>query len=716
MTVTTGLTVASARSPMEERAVNTIRTLAMDAVQAANSGHPGTPMAMAPVAYCLWQRFLRFDPDDPIWPNRDRFVLSAGHASMLLYAMLHLTGVKAVNRKYERLGELSVKLDDIKRFRQLDSKCPGHPEYRWTSGIETTTGPLGQGVATSVGMTIAGRWMASYFNRHGFDMIDYDVYALCGDGCMMEGISNEAASLAGHLQLSNLCWIYDNNKITIEGNTSWAFSDDVATRFISYGWNVTRVGDANDLEMLERAFHTFKNTHDRPTLIIVDSHIAWGAPNKQDTSAAHGEPLGEDEIRLTKRNYGWPEDAKFLVPDGVVEHFQQGIGRRGKELRDAWFTRLDQYKAKYPELADGLERMQRRELPDGWDRKLPKYPADPKGKAGRDSSSEVLNIVAQNVPWLIGGSADLWPSTKTRLTYKTDGKEAAGDFTARNYAGRNFHFGIREHAMGAILNGLALSKVRAYGSGFLIFSDYGRAPIRLAAIMEIPVIYIFTHDSIGVGEDGPTHQPIEQLASLRAIPGLITLRPADANEVVEAWKVILQLQHEPVALILSRQPLPTLDRSKYASAEGVQRGAYVLADAPGGKPDLLLLATGSEVSLCVEAFEKLKAEGIKARVVSMPSWEIFEYYCRQHPEYRESVLPPAVTARVSVEQASTFGWARYVGTSGQSIGMATFGASAPLKELQKKFGFTSEKVVAAAKEQLKQGSGVRSQGSGKTKS
>jgi transketolase len=695
MTVTTGLTVSSERSPLEKLAVNTIRTLAMDAVQAANSGHPGTPMAMAPVAYCLWQRFLRFDPDDPIWPNRDRFVLSMGHASMLLYAMLHLTGVKAVNSKYERLGELSVKLDDIKRFRQLDSKCPGHPEYRWTSGIETTTGPLGQGVATSVGMALAGKWMAAHFNRPDFPMFDYNVYALCGDGCMMEGISSEAASLAGHLKLNNLCWIYDNNKITIEGHTEWAFSEDVATRFIGYGWNVTRVGDANDLEMLERAIRTFQATHDRPTLLIVDSHIAWGAPNKQDTNAAHGEPLGEEEIRLTKRVYGWPEDAKFLVPDGVREHFRDGIGKRGKELRDAWFALFERYRAKYPDLADQLERMQRRELPEGWDKGLPTYPADAKGKSGRDASGEVLNAIAKNVPWLIGGSADLAPSTKTRLTFKE-----AGDLLAGNYAGRNLHFGIREHAMGAILNGLALSKVRAYGSGFLIFSDYGRPPIRLAAIMEIPVIYVFTHDSIGVGEDGPTHQPIEQLASLRAIPGLITIRPADANEVVEAWKYIMQLHHEPAVLVLSRQPLPTLDRSKYAPAEGLQRGAYVLADAADGKPDVLLLATGSEVALCVEAYERLKSDGIKARVISMPSWEIFDYYCRKHPEYRESVLPSTVAARVSVEQASTFGWARYVGASGHSIGMKTFGASAPLKELQKKFGFTPEAVVAAAREQL----------------
>jgi len=679
-------------------AINTIRTLAMDAVQQANSGHPGTPMALAPVVYCLWQRFLRFDPDHPIWPNRDRFVLSVGHASMLLYAMLHLTGVKAVNPKYEVLGELSVSLDDIKRFRQLDSKCPGHPEYRWTSGIETTTGPLGQGVATSVGMAIAARWFASYFNRPDFELFDYDVYALAGDGCMMEGISGEAASLAGHLKLANLCWLYDNNHITIEGNTALAYSDDVATRFIGYGWNVTRVGDANDIEMLERAFTTFKNTTDRPTLIIVDSHIAYGAPHKQDTSAAHGEPLGEEEIRLAKRHYGWPEDAKFLVPDGVREHFQTGIGRRGQELHAAWWAKFEEYRQHYPELAEHGYRMLRRELPDGWDRGLPTFPADARGIASRDASGQVLNVLARNVPWLLGGSADLSPSCKTRLTF-----DGAGDFSAENTAGRNLHFGIREHAMGAILNGLSLSKLRPFGSGFLIFSDYARGAMRLSALMEIPVLHIFTHDSIGVGEDGPTHQPVEQLLCLRAIPGLITLRPADANEVVEAWRMIMQFRHEPVALILTRQALPTLDRTTYASAEGVQRGAYILAEAQNGTPEVLLLATGSEVALCLEAYEQLKAEGIKARVVSMPSWEIFEYYCRQHPEYREHVLPAAVTARVSVEQASTLGWARYVGSTGRTIGMETFGASAPLRELQRKFGFTPESIVAAAKAQVAQG-------------
>jgi transketolase len=680
---------------MDEMCVNTIRTLAMDAVQRANSGHPGTPMALAPVVYCLWQRFLRFDPTHPIWPNRDRFVLSVGHASMLLYAMLHLTGVKAVDPNYETLGHPSVTLEDIKRFRQLDSKCPGHPEYRWTSGVETTTGPLGQGVATSVGMAIAARWLASYFNRPGFELFDYDTYALCGDGCLMEGISGEAASLAGHLKLSNLCWIYDNNRITIEGHTALAYSDDVAARFIGYGWSVTRVGDANDLQMLERAFRTFNSTTDRPTLIVVDSHIAYGAPNKQDTSAAHGEPLGTEEIKLAKRHYGWPEDAEFFVPEGVREHFQAGIGARGQALRDAWWSKFEAYQRQYPDLADHGHRLLRRELPNGWDRELPTFPTDGKGIATRDASGQALNGLAKHVPWLLGGSADLGPSCKTRLSF-----DGAADFDADNAAGRNLHFGIREHAMGAILNGLSLSKIRPFGSGFLIFSDYGRPAIRLSALMELPVIHIFTHDSIGVGEDGPTHQPVEQLASLRAIPGLVTLRPADANEVVEAWRVIMQLRHEPVALILTRQAVPTLDRAKYRSADGVQRGAYVLADAADGQPRVLLLATGSEVSLCLDAYEALEAEGIEARVVSMPSWEIFERYCRDHPEYREQVLPESVTARVSVEKASTLGWARYVGSSGRSIGMDTFGASAPLKELQKKFGFIPENIVAAAREQI----------------
>jgi transketolase len=686
--------------------INTMRALAMDAVQKANSGHPGTPVALAPVAYCLWQRLLRFDPADPIWPNRDRFVLSAGHASMLLYSLLHLTGVKAVDRDYETPGGPSVTLDDIKKFRQLDSKCPGHPEYRWTSGVETTTGPLGQGVATSVGMAIASKWMATYFNRPDFPMFGFNVYALCGDGCMMEGISSEAASLAGHLRLDNLCWIYDNNHITIEGNTALAFSEDVATRFLGFHWNVLRVGDANDLTTLEGAFRTFLATKDRPTLIIVDSHIAYGVPGKQDQHSAHGEPLGEEAIRGAKKFYGLDPDKHFDVPAAVYEHFRRGIGARGHELTEAWWAKVAEYRKKYPDLAEQAERMQKRRLPEGWDRGLPSFPwgevDDPKnpGKkkvaalSGREASGKVLNTLAKNVPWLMGGAADLAPSTKTRLTF-----DGAGDFEAGSYAGRNFHFGIREAAMGAILNGLAVSKVRPYGSGFLIFSDYGKGPLRLAAIMEVPVIYVFTHDSIGVGEDGPTHQPIEQLASLRAIPHLMVLRPADANEVVEAWKVIVQLRHQPVALILTRQDLPTLDRNRYAPASGLQKGAYVLADSDG-RPDVLLLATGSEVQLCVGAYERLKAEGIKARVVSMPSWELFE---QQPAEYRENVLPAAVTARVAVEQASTFGWNQYVGTTGAIVGMKTFGASAPLKELQKKFGFTVEQVAAAARAQLAKG-------------
>ena len=682
------------KDSIEQKAINTIRTLSMDAVQEANSGHPGTPVAMAPVAYTIWQDFLRFDPQDPIWPNRDRFVLSMGHASMLLYSMLHLTKVTSVNPKYETLDRPTVSLDDIKKFRQLDSRCPGHPEYRWTSGIETTTGPLGQGIATSVGMAIAGKWQAAHFNRDGFEMFDFNTYALCGDGCMMEGVSSEAASLAGHLQLDNLCWVYDNNHITIEGDTDLAFSEDVSTRFLSYGWNVARVSDANDLNYLRRAFETFQKETGRPTLIIVDSHIAWGVPGKEGHHSAHGAPLGEDNIKEAKEFYGMPP-GKFVVPEGVYEHFQQGMGKRGQELRDAWRAKFEEYQKAHPELADHLLKMQKSELPDGWDKDIPDYPTDAKGKAGRAVSGEVENAIAKNVPWLIGGSADLSPSTKTDLTF-----EGAGSFLPGNYAGRNFHFGIREHAMGSILNGLSLSKVRPFGSGFLIFSDYGRNPIRLAAIMEIPVVYIFTHDSIGVGEDGPTHQPIEQLASLRAIPGLITLRPGDANEVVEAWRVIMTTKHEPICLILTRQNVPTLDRQKYASAEGVKHGAYVLADADNGKPEVLLMGTGSEVPLCVEAYEQLKSEGIQARVVSMPSWEIFEHKCEKEPDYREQVLPSSVQARVAVEQASTFGWERYVGLKGSIIGMKTFGASAPLQDLQKVFGFTVERVVEEAKSQI----------------
>jgi transketolase len=689
---------AQAHQDLDQLCINTIRTLSIDAVQQAKSGHPGTPMAMAPVVYTLWQQFLRFDPENPIWPNRDRFVLSIGHASMLLYSVLHLAGVKSVNPKYEVLGTPAVSLDDIRHFRQLDSKCPGHPENRLTSGVETTTGPLGQGVATSVGMAIASRWMAAHFNRPGFEMFDYDVYALCGDGDMMEGISGEAASIAGHLKLSNLCWIYDSNRITIEGHTDLAFSEDIGTRFMAYGWNVTRVSDANDLDRLAQALSTFKATNDRPTFIIVDSHIAYGAPNKQDTAAAHGEPLGDDEVKLAKRAYGWPEEEKFLVPDGVREHFAEGVGARGRTVRTAWLEMFERYHTEHPGLAEQLSLMQSRELPKGWDADLPVFPADKKGIASRDSSGTVLNVLAKNTPWVIGGAADLAPSTKTLLKM-----EGAGNLSASNVAGRNMHFGVREHAMGAIVNGLSLSKIRPYGATFLIFSDYMKPAIRLSALMEIPAVWVFTHDSIGVGEDGPTHQPIEQLASLRATPGLITLRPADANEVVEAWRVIMQLRHEPVALVLTRQPIPTFDRSKVAAASGVARGAYVLADSSQGPPEVLLLATGSEVSLCLDAREQLEREGVRARVVSMPSWEIFE---QQSEEYRHQVLPPDVTARVSVEQAGTLGWSRYVGPRGICLGMKTFGASAPLKQLQQKFGFTAEHVAAAARQAIASDRGV----------
>jgi transketolase len=684
------MTMAHSRS-IDELCVNTIRTLCIDAVQQANSGHPGTPMAMAPVVYTLWQDFLRFDPADPIWPNRDRFVLSSGHASTLLYSLLHLTGVTSVDEKYERLGTPSVALDDLKHFRQLGSKCPGHPEYHLTSGVETTTGPLGQGIANSVGMAIAADWLARHFNRPDFTIFDYDVFALCGDGCMMEGVGSEAASLAGHLHLGNLTWIYDSNHITIEGNTALAFSEDVAARFLGYGWQVLRVSDANDRDRISDAIADARRTNDRPTLIIVESHIAYGAPHKQDTSAAHGEPLGEEEVRETKRRYGWPEDAKFLVPEEVREHFAAKFGARGQKLRAEWLSLFARYRNAHPDLADACERMQRRDLPDGWDQEIPVFPADPKGIASRDSSAHVLNAIAPRLPWLLGGAADLAPSTKTRLTFA-----GAGDFEADDHGARNFHFGIREHAMGSICNGMSVSKLRPYGSGFLIFSDYMKAPIRLSALMELPVIYVFTHDSIGVGEDGPTHQPVEQVVGLRGIPGLIVLRPADANEVAEAWRVALGHKHQPTCLILSRQTLPTLDRTRYASASGLKRGGYVLADA-GGEPEVILISTGSEVSLCVEVYEKLAAEGTKARVVSMPSWELFE---QQDAAYRATVLPPTVTRRIAVEQASTLGWERYTGLRGTIIGMKTFGASAPLKELLVKFGFTPEHVYAAAQEQL----------------
>ena len=675
--------MASQVSPsIDQIAIDTIRTLSMDAVEVAKSGHPGTPMAMAPVAYTLWQRFLRFNPDDPCWPNRDRFVLSAGHASMLLYALLHLSGVK------DGRGGLAVSLDDIKSFRQLGSRCPGHPEYGHTVGVETTTGPLGQGCGNSVGMAMAQRFLAKHFNRPEFPVFDFKVYALCSDGDMMEGVSGEAASIAGHLSLGNLCWVYDNNNVTIEGHTDLAFREDIATRFKAYGWNVERVGDANDCERLAQAFQKFIADGEVPFLIIVDSHIGYGAPHKQDTAAAHGEALGEEEVRLAKRFYGWPEDAKFRVPEGVRERFDEFLGARGRKLCDDWRENAEEFAKKFSELGNDLRGIMSGALPQGWDRDIPKFAADPKGMATRESSGKVLNAIAPHYPLLIGGAGDLAPSTKTLIK---DG----GDFESEK-TGRNLHFGVREHAMGAILNGLAVTGIRPYGASFLIFSDYMKPPIRLAALMQLPVIYVFTHDSIGLGEDGPTHQPIEQLTQLRATPGLITLRPADANEVAEAWRVAIA-SRRPTALVLTRQNLPTLDRGTYADASGLRRGAYILADCEDHEPEVILIATGSEVSLCVRVYDELTKQGVSARIVSMPSWELFE---DEDQAYRDFVLPPTVRARVSVEAASPIGWDRYVGATGTRVAMLSFGASAPFGDLYRHFGFTVERVLAAARDQI----------------
>jgi transketolase len=671
--------------------INTIRTLSIDAVQHANSGHPGAPMALAPLAYTLWNRIMSFNPADPIWPNRDRFVLSNGHASMLQWSILHLTRTCAVNANYEKVGAAAVTLEEIKRFRQLDSKTPGHPEYHWVSGVEATTGPLGQGIAMSVGMAIAGKFLASRYNQPAFDLFDYNVYTICGDGCMMEGVGSEAASLAGHLGLDNLCWIYDNNHITIEGSTSIAFTEDVMARFIAYGWNVMRVSDANDTGRIEQALRAFAETQGRPTLIVIDSHIGYGAPHRHDSAEAHGEPLGEEEVRAAKREYGWPEDAQFLVPPEVYDDFARGVGARGAAGQSAWSEKFARYRLTYPALAAEIEQMQRRDLPEGWDRELPVFATDPKGVSGRDASGAALNAIARNVPWFLGGSADLGPSNRTTL--KVAG---AGDYQAASPSGRNLHFGVREHAMGAISNGLALSKLRPFAATFFIFSDYARPAIRLAALMELPVTFVFTHDALSDGEDGPTHQPVEQLISLRAVPGLTVMRPGDANEVVEAYRCILKMKHRPSVLALSRQPLPTLDRSRYRAASGVANGAYVLADS-GETPELILIATGSELSVAVQAYEALSGEGVRCRVVSMPCWDLFE---QQSAAYRESVLPAEVTTRLAIEQASTMGWERYVGPKGRVIGMHTFGASAPLKALQRRFGFDGASVLAVAREML----------------
>jgi transketolase len=683
-------------SDMDQLAINTIRMLAVDAVQKAKSGHPGTPMDAAPAACTLWQRMLRYDPADPGWINRDRFVLSSGHASMLLYSLIHLAGIKAANPSYEEVGRDAVTLDDIKTFRQAGSRCPGHPEYGWTSGVEATTGPLGQGAATSVGMAIARQWLGATYNRPGFDLFDFNVYALCGDGDMMEGVASEAASLAGHQRLSNLCWIYDSNRVTIEGHTDIAFTEDVAARFLAYRWNILRVTDANDTNLLAQAYRSFQQAEDRPTLIVVHSHIGYGAPHKHDSAEAHGEPLGDEEVRLTKQFFGFDPEQQFVVPDGVREHFSGQLGARGARLRNAWLEMFAHYRAEYPDLAEQISCLDERRLPSGWETALPVFPPSTSGLSTRDASGKVLNAVAERIPWIIGGAADLAPSTKTRLTFDSAGDFQAGG-TLGDRHGRNMHFGVREHAMCAAVNGMTLTGLRAYGSGFLIFTDYARGAIRLASLMDLPVLHIWTHDSISLGEDGPTHQPVEQLVSLRAIPGMIVIRPADANEMTEAYRYVMQSRDRPVALICSRQALPIVDRTQFASAAGLARGAYVLADAPDGKPDVILIASGSEVSLCLTARDRLLAESVRTRVVSMPSWELFE---AQDAAYRDTVLPPAVTARVSVEEGSRLGWQRYAGPAGVVLGMHTFGLSAPIKVVAEHFGFTADGVVAAARQAM----------------
>ncbi|MGH6889221.1 MAG: transketolase [Rhizomicrobium sp.] len=676
---------------LDKLCIDTIRTLSMDAVEKANSGHPGTPMALAPVMYTLWQNQLRYDPKNPLWPGRDRFILSAGHASMLLYSTLHLADVRELDANGKPTGRPAVSLDDIEQFRQLGSKCPGHPEYTLTTGVEVTTGPLGQGVGMSVGHAIAAKWRAAHFNRPELPLFDYRVWVICSDGDLMEGISNEAASLAGHLHLSNLTWIYDQNHISIEGSTALAFDEDVATRFQGYGWSVLHVADANDTQAVDEALRVAAASKHTPTLIIVRSHIGYGAPKKQDTREAHGEALGEDQVRAAKRTYGWPEDKTFYVPDGVKERFAEGIGARGAKLFAEWQDVESRYRDEFPDLAHELDDMRSRRLPDGWDADIPSFPPDEKGIATRDSGGKVMNAIGSAVPWLMGGAADLAPSTKTLL-------KDAGDFETEAFSGRNFHFGVREHVMGAIVNGMTVSGIRGYGATFLIFSDYMRPAIRISAIMEIPSLFIFTHDSIGLGEDGPTHQPIEQLAGLRAMPNLVVLRPCDANEVAECWRIVMQTNDRPCCLVLSRQKLPTLDRSKFASAEGASKGAYVLADAQS--PQAIVIATGSEIELALAARDSLARSDIRVRVVSMPSWELFD---AQPQSYRDQVLPPDIAARVSVEAASTFGWERYVGREGARIGMTTFGASAPAADVYRHFGITAEAVVEAVHAQIGKG-------------
>ncbi|MEX2173328.1 MAG: transketolase [Pirellulaceae bacterium] len=677
---------------IEQLAINTIRTLSMDGVQKANSGHPGTPMALAPVAYQIWQHNLRYNPAQPLWPCRDRFVLSCGHASMLLYSVLHLTGVRSVDHHGHPQDGLSISLDDLKNFRQLHSPCAGHPEYKEAAGIETTTGPLGQGVGASVGLALGAKWIAARYNRPGFELFENRVFVLCSDGDLMEGVSSEAASLAGHLKLNNLIWLYDDNHITIEGETELAFSEDVATRFEGFGWNAIRVDDANDLAAIQRAIDSAGKTTDRPTLVVVKSIIGWGSPNKANTHGAHGAPLGADEVKLTKEAYGWPADAQFLVPPEVTEHFAAGIAARGRQAFEKWEKKFGEYAQAFPKEAAELKTMWAGELPHGWDQGIPTFPADAKGLASRVSSGKVLNGLAQHYPWLIGGSADLAPSTMTLLEF-----ESAGGLSSHNYGGRNLHFGIREHGMTAALNGLSLTGIRPYGATFFVFTDYMRPAMRIAAIMKRPVIYVLTHDSIGLGEDGPTHQPIEHLAACRAMIGLDVVRPGDANEVAECYRAIIQKLDRPAALVLSRQNLPTLDRTKFAAAAGAARGAYVLADAPGGKPAAVLMATGSELDIAVKAWEKLTAEGLQVRLVSMPCCEWFD---EQGEAYQASVLPDGVSARVAVEAGVKQGWEKYLGPKGRFVGMSTFGASAPYTALYKHFGITPENVAAQVKAAL----------------
>ena len=678
-----------ASTDIQNLAVDTIRALSMDAVQTANSGHPGTPMALAPIAYQLFNHTMNYDPAQPLWPNRDRFILSCGHASMLLYSVLHLSGVKATDKSGKVLDELSIKLEDIKNFRQIGSVCAGHPEYVEAAGIETTTGPLGAGVSNSVGMAMAEKWLKTTYNTDAHTLFNYNVYAVCSDGDLMEGVSCEAASIAGHLRLDNLCWIYDDNHITIEGDTELAFSEDVGTRFKGLGWNVLHVDDANDLDALQKALAKFQACHDRPTLIIVKSVIGWGAPNKQNTHGAHGAPLGWDEVELAKKNYGLPENEKFYVPEGVHDHFASNIGTRGAERYQQWQEVWKKYQSDNPEKGAQLQGMFDGKLPEGWDKDIPVFEADAKGDATRNSSGKVLNAIAKNVPFMIGGSADLAPSTKTELKF-----EGAGDFLPRQYAGRNLHFGIREHAMAGIINGLSLSKLRAYGATFFVFTDYMRGGMRLSSIMHQPVLYILTHDSIGVGEDGPTHQPIEHLTACRAIPGLHVFRPGDANEVAECYRTAMQINDRPAAFVLSRQNMPTLDRSQLASASGCAKGAYILSDCDG-TPDVILMGSGSELHLCVEAAEKLSADGKNVRVVSMPCMELF---AEQDQSYRDEILPPSVTNRVAIEAGIRMSWDQWLGLDGKFIGMNTYGSSGPYDKVYEQFGISADALAKAATE------------------